>query len=70
MKNKKYVLCAGWVKSENDGEEHYVSMSELGRLYHLDISDCIILTETNYMFLNRDGNLTFLYPRKDGEYGL
>lgn len=67
---KKYVLCPGWIDSENDGDEHYISASELAKLYDVDISDCIILTEINYMFLKRDENLTFLYPSRNGDYTL
>ena len=69
MKNIKYVLCPGWFISKNDNEEHYVCAKDLSELYGVNLDDCLILNDTNYIFLNRaNNNLKFLTPKENGEY--
>lgn len=72
MKNKvKYVLCPGNVRSSTDDQIHFISAYELARLYKVDIKSCIVF-DSRYPHKNKniDPNLTFLYPKYDGDYYL
>lgn len=37
----KYALHPGYVKSMNDGDDHYISFEKLRRLYGLNSEECI-----------------------------
>jgi len=72
MAGKKYVCCGGYVVSNVDGDEHYISAFRLVRLYNLNPRECILIDHNDpHNFLGQDfTGLTFLYPRRDGNYTL
>ena len=43
--SRKYVLCPGYVRSQFDGQEHYVSERELADLYGVKLQDCMLETD-------------------------
>ena len=67
----KYVVCGGWVQSQADGEEHYVSPERLIELYDVDPRECIKLRHmhSNHGF-SQDFlvKLPWLTPKFDGNY--
>ena len=64
--NGRYVLCPGYVKSQSDGDMHYVGASDLARLYGLHQKQWVRLTP-HYRKQPTD---VLLYPRTDGNYTL
>lgn len=36
MEKKKYAIHPGFVRSQNDGDEHFISAGRLARLYELE----------------------------------
>lgn len=65
-----YVIHSEWVRSKNDGQEHFISFSPLVRLYGLDPKDCV---EWNYdnprTWLGRkELDYIHLYPKYNGNY--
>lgn len=65
---KKYAVCPGRVRSENDGEWRHVGFEALVRLYGVDPADCLLVPE------EAEGgklpevveNLIWLRPERDG----
>lgn len=59
-----FYIRPGWVRSQNDGDEHWVGVGQLARLYHLH--------EGEYRALRPDEQaprgVTVLGPRHDGRY--
>lgn len=41
---KKYAVCPGYVRSENDGDRHYIGFSALVRLYGVDPTECLLVS--------------------------
>ena len=37
-----YVLCRGYVNSAHDGDRHFISASQLARLYRVNPADCVV----------------------------
>lgn len=64
---KKYLLCPGYVISQNDGDRHFIGADELARLYGVPMSECSIFDERIQMIRNTDG-LIQLHPRSNGDY--
>lgn len=64
MFKKKYVLCPGHVMSA-DGDEHYIGVGQLIRLYGVSSIDCIVWRDDMERYY--DG-LIRLCPRHDGNY--
>lgn len=66
---KKYIVIGDWVRSQSDGQVHYISAEELVRLYRVRRSECILL---NRMALSevRQFVLRILRPQEDGHYSL
>ena len=62
--NKKYVLCPGYVRSQYDGQEHYISKRELAYLYGVKLQDCMLETDRG----RTDDSAIYLRPRANGDY--
>lgn len=71
---KKYLIVPGNVTSENDGQRHFVSATQLMLLYKVKLSECVVLSgRLEYGFKRLSGthqDLTVLMPRRDGNYSL
>lgn len=67
--NKKYVVHPGWVKSQTDGDVHWVSFLALCRLYKVDPQNCIDAS-SEYSTTGRDLKAfeNHLYPKSSGDY--
>lgn len=65
---KKYLVEPGYIISEIDYQEHYVSVHDLMHLYEVDPRECVI----DLPFVRNRGHiiskLTKLSPRSDGKY--
>ena len=71
----RYVICPGIVKSNTDGQEHYIGPMQLMKLYRVDPRECEIFEpapwwpDTYYrMAEERHRGLRLLVPRPDGDY--
>ena len=62
--SRKYVLCPGYVVSQFDGQEHYVSDRELADLYGVKLQDCMLETDRT----RTDDSVIYLRPRSNGDY--
>lgn len=63
----RYVLHPGYVRSQNDHDEHFIGGPHLCRLYGVSIRDCVFGDTQQYR--ERPGDV-HLYPRRDGNYTL
>lgn len=67
----RFCVQPGYVRSQNDGDIHYVTIGELMKLYNVRPPDC---TTVNHQRpgINRDhracANLIHLYVRPQGDY--
>ena len=43
--SRKYVLCPGYVRSQFDGDEHYINERQLADLYGVKLEDCMLETD-------------------------
>jgi hypothetical protein len=66
----RYVLCPGWVTSQNDGEQHYIDAMQLARLYGVDLRNCLIRPARRSLDSADYAGKVFLHPRFDGDYRL
>lgn len=78
----KYVICPGHIRSNFDGQSHFVGAGELAQLYGVRLSDCHIMPvwydrrpcakikERDLMARINRGELIALDPRRDGRYQL
>ena len=68
-----YGIMPGWIISQNDGGEHWVSARQLIRLYRVNPDECVIVPpgkpERQFKAFGLDG-LIILRPRYDGNYTL
>lgn len=60
---KKYLLCPGYVISNNDGEVHYITEEQLIRLYGVNRNDYVSIKD-----LKGSTSLISLRPRPSGIY--
>ena len=67
MTNKKYILHPGYVTSSTDGDEHYISASQLCALYNVSMKECIDSSKVRSSRMLPKG-LIKLYPRYGGNY--
>lgn len=66
---KKYLICPGWVVSENDGQRHFINSNQLIRLYGVKPEECsIAASKSREIGFSKD--LIRLRPRYDGNYKL
>lgn len=63
----RYVLHPGYIKSKNDGEEHFIGGPKLARLYGVDIRECVFGDMPGYQ--ECDGDI-HLWPQYNGDYSL
>ncbi len=70
---KKYLLCPATVTSKTDGDEHYISASDIARLYGVPMSECLVRPSPGSertLGWNEKHGLVELWPRYDGNYKL
>lgn len=69
---KKYIVVGRKVRSQSDGERHYVSSRKLCDLYHINPDECILLDMNSPRYQSRlrglPADLPVLGPRSDGDY--
>ncbi len=73
---RRYLVLPGYVRSKQDEDWHYVSGSELIRLYRVNPAHCVIALadadEENFrhrlMVEANEGKYLVLEPRADGDY--
>ena len=63
---KKYLLHPGYVTSATDGDKHYITASQLMRLYNVREEECV--TYLPYRPYPNQEKLIDLYPKYDGKY--
>lgn len=72
MKRIYYVVCPGWMMSKNDGQQHYVGVQQLMRLYGINERrhDVHIHPERRdeYHGWNPPSDAVYLWPRYHGDY--
>lgn len=66
MPNHRYVLCPGYIRSQFDGDEHYIGVTQLAHLYGVDYRKCTIVDDR---FIPKEGDI-YLRPRYRGDYNL
>jgi hypothetical protein len=71
---RRYLVLPGYVRSRQDEDWHYVSGSELIRLYRVNPANCVLATADEADFRHRlmvaanEGKYIVLEPRADGDY--
>lgn len=75
MGQKRYIIEPGYVKSQHDGEVHYITASQLAQLYGVNLNAPNVIVR-NHMkpeqargFRTQIGDV-LLTPRYDGDYTL
>lgn len=66
---RKYLLRPGLVRSQKDGDEHYIGVSQLMQLYGVMPGECVIDTPDRSRWHSEE-HLVILSPRTDGNYAL
>jgi hypothetical protein len=66
----RYVLCPGWITSQNDGDRHYIGAAQLARLYGVNLRDCLVKPAQEKLHPTDCVGRVFLHPRFDGDYRL
>jgi hypothetical protein len=67
MTSARYVLHPGYIRSKNDGDEHFIGGPRLARLYGVRLRDCVYGDVRAYV--PKEGDI-HLRPRFDGDYRL
>ena len=62
--SRKYVLCPGYVRSQFDGQEHYIGANDLASLYGVKLEDCMYKGQET----RTDDTVIYLRPRTKGDY--
>ena len=72
MVSVKYAIHPGPVRSNSDGDWHYISAAKLAMLYKLNLLEYIVWDDSRpETFLGkRPDDYMHLWPREDGEYRL
>lgn len=68
----RYILCPGWVKSENDGQLHYIGAAQLASLYQVPLRSCVVYPSDlarQVTWRVQHGDV-YLHPRANGDYTL
>lgn len=63
----RYVLHPGYIRSKHDGDEHYIGVFDLVRLYKVDPRKCV---DSSKPGLTEQPGDVHLHPRYDGDYSL
>ena len=61
----RYVLHPGWVTSKNDGQKHFIGRPRLAQLYRVNLGQCVLGDEREYLEQDDD---VHLYPDYHGKY--
>jgi hypothetical protein len=61
----RYALHPGKIQSSSDGDTHFISASQLARLYRVRMSECVIWKEGMHTH-----DYIHLFPRTNGNYQL
>lgn len=65
----RYVICPGPIRSQTDGDTHYVGADALMRLYGVRPWECTIYPENDRGW-RRPPFSVYLEPQYDGNYSL
>lgn len=66
----KFALHPDFVISASDGQEHFIGVSQLARLYQLRPGEYTVIDwRRPSTWLGQPDGLFHLYPRSDGNYG-
>jgi hypothetical protein len=65
----KYMLHPDFVKSKRDGDEHYISCSQLIKLYGVPLRDCVKRPD-RALTVSEMRDYIHLHPQYDGDYTL
>lgn len=63
----KYHVVPGYITSKNDGEEHFISESQLVRLYGIKRNEYIVCADPTYC---REQEIRHLHANYNGDYNL
>lgn len=63
-----YIVHPGWVKSQNDDDNHFIGFGQLCRLYHVNPRDCIDASNEHWAAGRDVEKFEHLYPRSRGDY--
>ncbi len=66
----KYIIHPGIERSKSDGTLHYITASQLIRLYGVNLKDCIISRENQGRKETYPDKCQHLYPQYDGNYSI
>ena len=67
---KRYILYPGPVRSQTDGQVHYVGAADLAQLYGVRLSECVVMA-SGCLEIPQGVVLSgarHLRPRADGQY--
>lgn len=67
---KKYLVCAGYVRSKNDGDRHFISFNQLIRLYGVNRDECHLYDPTRLYDPAEHKDMIALKPQFSGDYTL
>ena len=67
MSEKRYVLHPGYVGSRQDRDRHYISGTELARLYGVPFWECVV-DDGRGRALGLPADVVHLYPSQQGDY--
>ena len=67
-----FVLCPAFVKSKNDGQQHFINEEQLLQLYGVPPWLCVLIESREHLHLTEEGRhvLYHLRPRYNGDYSL
>jgi len=65
----KYIAFGGYVRSQNDGDVHYVTARQLVGLYNVKLSECILASNVRRLS-QYEQKLIPLHPSSKGDYNL
>jgi len=68
MIKAKYLLFPGHVISKNDGQEHFITASQLAHCYDISIRECITYREELRPNPRERDDLIWLFPDWSGRY--
>jgi len=68
MMTPKYLVCPGYVTSQNDGDTHFVGARELMELYRVNPELCVIREWGDHRAYPKE--LIRLAPQRSGNYDL
>ncbi|MBU0801383.1 MAG: hypothetical protein KKA05_10350 [Alphaproteobacteria bacterium] len=71
MVEKRYLLYPDFVTSQSDGQSHFISATDLARLYGVPWDECVVYRNPDRgSESSRYDGLISLSPRYDGDYRL